>query len=210
MLIEKIMKQDVITVSPSTSVSAARNLLTQHRIRHLPVLNEWGAIVGLVSDRDIRQFLPSPLDADEEHWKTAYATPVSSIMNEQFPLCSPSDFIEDIATTFIREKINCMPVVSASTLVGIVTTSDLLRRLVSLTCSNIPSSRIDLRGPKTNETILLLTELIAQSKLPLISFIIIEEESSLDSQIYVLRVRTMDTKNFTLTLQAKGFDILCP
>ncbi|MGL4523098.1 MAG: hypothetical protein ACRCWQ_11145, partial [Bacilli bacterium] len=102
------------------------------------------------------------------------------------------------------------PVVARGELIGIVTTSDLLRRLVSLTCSPIPSTRIDVLGPKTNDAVLTLIQTIADYKIPLISFIITEDETNSEQQIYVLRIRSMDTHSITQTLQEKGFDILCP
>lgn len=57
--VRELMTPTPISVSPRTSVDEARALMQQHRMRHLPVLDN-ERLVGMVSDRDIRLVLPSP------------------------------------------------------------------------------------------------------------------------------------------------------
>src|SRR5262245_15059071 len=59
MQISEVMSRSVITAPPDMSLALAQRLMADHRLRHLPVVQE-GQLVGLVSDRDLRQALPSP------------------------------------------------------------------------------------------------------------------------------------------------------
>src|SRR5262249_62173051 len=59
MQISNVMTHSVITAPPDMSLALAQRLMDDHRIRHLPVVQE-EQLVGLVSDRDLRQALPSP------------------------------------------------------------------------------------------------------------------------------------------------------
>ena len=60
MTIRELMTGGLITVRRETSVQAARDLMTKEQIRHLPVTDPQGNLVGIVTDRDIRLNLPSP------------------------------------------------------------------------------------------------------------------------------------------------------
>ena len=66
MLVGKRMKSNPITVGPHDSFRHAMNLIRQRGIRHLPVLDS-GRLVGIVTDRDIRQASPSPATSLEMH-----------------------------------------------------------------------------------------------------------------------------------------------
>ena len=59
MQMSEVMTRSVITAPPGMSLALAQRLMDDHHIRHLPVVQE-GQLVGLVSDRDLRQALPSP------------------------------------------------------------------------------------------------------------------------------------------------------
>ncbi len=62
MLVEKIMKKNVITLSSTATVLEALQLLQEHRIRHIPIIDKEKHVIGIVSDRDVRVASPSILD----------------------------------------------------------------------------------------------------------------------------------------------------
>lgn len=59
------MSRDVITLSPQDKIESALKLLNEHRIRHIPITNDEEQVVGIVSDRDIRDAAPSILAAEQ-------------------------------------------------------------------------------------------------------------------------------------------------
>ncbi|MGL4820792.1 MAG: CBS and ACT domain-containing protein [Bacilli bacterium] len=210
MFIHTVMSSEVITAEPTMSVGKAKQLLNQHRIRHLPIVSQNTALVGIISDRDLRSFLPSTSDKNENALKEALATPIEHIMLRNVSVCHPNDFVEDVALTFMREKINCMPVMQNGVLTGIVTTSDLLRTFVSLTCSNVPSTRLDLCGPNTSAAMLALMETITSCGVDVVSLLNVPHESNHTWHRFVVRVRTMQTSELIAKLEAKGFHVECP
>jgi acetoin utilization protein AcuB len=109
-------------------VDEARALMQQHRIRHLPVLED-GRLVGIVSDRDIRLVLPSPatsLSVYEIGYLLTRLT-VGEIMT-YFPVTIGADRLMDEAVKrMLAYKVDALPVVEHGKLIGIVTRTNLLQ-----------------------------------------------------------------------------------
>lgn len=144
MLIEEIMHRQVHTVGPETTLKQALQLLQEHRIRHLPVM-EGERLLGIVTDRDLREAGPSilgnPPQDDTLH------QPVSSIMKKEVITAHPLDFIEDAARLMYEHRIGCLPVLQEGRLVGIVTQTDVLHTLIELFGVNRPSQRVEIEVP---------------------------------------------------------------
>jgi acetoin utilization protein AcuB len=102
--------------------------MQQHRIRHLPVLED-GRLVGIVSDRDIRLVLPSPatsLSVYEIGYLLTRLT-VGEIMT-YFPVTIGADRLMDEAVKrMLAYKVDALPVVEHGKLIGIVTRTNLLQ-----------------------------------------------------------------------------------
>lgn len=64
MLVEEIMKTEVITLSPEETIETALKLLHENHIRHLPIVDENNEVIGIVSDRDVRDASPSIFEED--------------------------------------------------------------------------------------------------------------------------------------------------
>jgi len=119
------MKKDVVFVNPSTSIAEARKFMREFGIRHIPVV-ESGKMAGIVSDGDI--LLASTL---REGRIDVPDRPVSSIMSRNVVTCFPTSSLRDIAAAMIRLQISCIPVVIDQRILGIVTSTDLLRIIAS-------------------------------------------------------------------------------
>jgi acetoin utilization protein AcuB len=114
------MSRDLETTSPDVALVDALEIMERRRIRHLPVLDD-EKLVGLLSDRDTRRCL-------ETDQKSADATCVRDVMTpaKKLRCVAASTTVRDAAELICREKINSLPVVMKDTLVGIVTSEDLL------------------------------------------------------------------------------------
>jgi acetoin utilization protein AcuB len=119
------MKREVVFVKPTTSIVEARRLMREFSIRHIPVV-ESGELSGILSDGDI--LLASTL---REGRIDVPDRPVSSIMCMNVVTCFPNSPVKDIAATMIKLQISCIPVVIDRRILGIVTSTDLLRILSS-------------------------------------------------------------------------------
>jgi acetoin utilization protein AcuB len=141
------MTQDLVTLSPEASVAEALTLCRERRIRHIPIVEE-GRLVGIVSDRDLRDASPALGDADRA--STLQEIRLGDVMTREVSTADPQDPIENAAQEMYELKIGSLPVVAEEDeekLLGIVTSSDVMRALVMLAGLPEPGCRIEVRAP---------------------------------------------------------------
>jgi CBS domain-containing protein len=124
------MSRQVIAIEESSSIAKVHAAMDEYRFRHLPVIDELGKVVGLLSQRDLLRAEPSTLspdhDAEDEVFKAT--TKVDSIMLRDVITIGPDDPLADAARVLLERNIGSLPVVrSNGSLVGIVTRTDFLR-----------------------------------------------------------------------------------
>ena len=128
----EVMTEDPATISMAATVSEAARLLHSLDVRHLPVVDDEGTLVGMLSDRDLRA-LAFPEVIGEQYVgevQTALEAPVSSIMSSNVVAVELEDDVSVIIELMLDHKIGAIPVVdSDESLVGIVSYVDLLRLL---------------------------------------------------------------------------------
>ena len=129
------MHKDVHVAHPHDSVEHARELCERHRVNQLPVLAN-GALVGIVTDRDLRDAFPSVAEQvahpGRAHRETA-STRVEDVMTANVLTIGEHDSIERAATIMRRERVGALPVLRNDRVVGILTRTDLLNALIALT-----------------------------------------------------------------------------
>ena len=134
MRVQDVMTADPSTVLPTDSLRTARDRMAAAGCRRLPVVDEAGLIVGIITDRDVRLALNSPL-VMRERWQDDLLldhTGVDACMTVD-PICiAPDASLEDAIDLLLAHKISGLPVVEGGRLVGIVTVTDLLRALLQL------------------------------------------------------------------------------
>jgi acetoin utilization protein AcuB len=122
-----------ITVTPEDRVSTALQRMRGSRIRHLPVVSESNQLVGIVTDRDVRQASASDashLAAHELTYLLDQMT-VNDIMTRQVVTVRKDTPIVEAGHILLEKKFGCLPVVDEDrTLVGIITVTDLLHAFV--------------------------------------------------------------------------------
>lgn len=122
-----IMTSNPLTISASETVGQADDLMSENRIRQLPVVREH-ELVGIVTDRDMRSFLDAAILSNPQAREKALATEVQEIMTTNPLALSPNDDLQEAVELLIEEKIGGIPVVDeVEGLVGIVTYVDVLR-----------------------------------------------------------------------------------
>ncbi len=135
MLVKDWMTLDPITVTPDTSVMKASQLMKENNIRRLPVVDDGGKVVGIVSDRDLKEASPSKattLDVHELYYLLSELK-VKDIMSKKVYTIKPTDTVEKAAVIMLEHKITGLPVVEDGKLVGILTQGDVFRVLTSIT-----------------------------------------------------------------------------
>jgi acetoin utilization protein AcuB len=106
--------------------------MEEHRINQLPVVRD-GHLVGIVTDRDLRDAYPSVLaDPLRKQAPDPHGVKVQSVMTANVLTLAPTDGIVAAASLMRRERVGAVPIVDGKRLVGILTRSDLLEALVAL------------------------------------------------------------------------------
>lgn len=153
----QIMTRKVITVKAGTAISDAANLMLQHRISGLPVVDDAGRLLGIISEGDFMRRSEIGTQGPRIRWldflmgagKSAsdfvreHGRKVSEIMTQESLCIATEDMpLEQIVQLMERRNIKRVPVVRGDTLVGIVTRSDLLRAVASL-ARDVPDPTAD-------------------------------------------------------------------
>ena len=129
MQVREWMSPDPVTVTPQTTVADARQLLSEHGFRHLPVV-DGGVLVGIVSDRDVA-INPRALRAAVRRHTVGDLVdddrPVEAVMSHAPHVIDAEATLEAAARLLVSRQINALPVVDDSrALVGIITSVDCL------------------------------------------------------------------------------------
>ncbi len=133
MLVRDYMTSPTLTINPSTKVEEALRLMRERKIRRLPVTNNTGLLVGIVSERDLLHVSPSPATS-LSIWELNYLVMkmhVSEIMTKQVLVVQPGDQLERAAELMLEKKVGGLPVVDDhNELVGIITETDIFRAFI--------------------------------------------------------------------------------
>jgi acetoin utilization protein AcuB len=127
MKVVDVMTKNPLAMTPSETIGEADEVMTEHRIRQLPVV-EGSALLGIITDRDIRSFLADSPLLDSARREKALGTEIREVMTAHPLTLSPDDTLRDAVELLVEDKIGGIPVVDeAEGLVGIVTYVDVLR-----------------------------------------------------------------------------------
>ena len=132
-LVKEWMTPDPITITSDTTLDEAYELIIKNPIRRLPVVDD-DQLKGIVTWGDVREARPSDatsVSIFEIHHMLS-RTSVSKIMTFDPYTVSPDDSIGKAAHLMHKHRITCLPVVEDDTLVGIITTSDILRVVIKV------------------------------------------------------------------------------
>jgi acetoin utilization protein AcuB len=134
MLIKDWMTKDPITITENTSMIKAIHIMSERRFRRLPVVAA-GQLVGMVTDRDLKEASPSKattLDVHELYYLLAELQ-VKEIMSRNPVSVSEDDTVEHAAQIMLEHTISGLPVVDGSgQVVGIITQSDVFRAFMDI------------------------------------------------------------------------------
>jgi CBS domain-containing protein len=129
--VRSLMHTPLITVTPEMSLAEAHHLMRAHHIRHLPVVMGPGyqRLVGMLTDRDLREATPSPATTLTRGRIAAQlaTTAVQTCMTTQVLCIGPEAELAQAARLLVERRIGCLPVVDHGTLVGMVTEIDCLQ-----------------------------------------------------------------------------------
>lgn len=208
MLVEQIMETNVITLPPSATIAKALSLLQIHRIRHIPIVDTDRKVVGIVSDRDVRDASPSIFDSDSENIELQ--NEIRTIMSHPVVTIHPLDFVEEIAKIFYDEEFAALPVVQNNQLVGMVTEKDMLYTLIQLTGTHVQGSHLEIKVPHRPGIFSEVTSILGNRKVNIVSVLIYPYMDDPNYKVIVFRIQTINPTPVIKDLKQSGFELLWP
>jgi CBS domain-containing protein len=132
-VVKEIMMGSPVTLTPEDTLDLANDIICLGRIRHIPIL-DGKRLVGLLSDRDLMGAAATRIFGLRQKTKSALLKTVliKDVMKKRPTTVTPNTKITDAAHLMADKKIGCVPVVSNEALVGLVTTTDILRYVEQL------------------------------------------------------------------------------
>jgi len=127
--VRDLMTDRVYTLGPQDDLEELLELMDDHRIRHVPVVDRDGDLVGLVSQRDLARGALGPQDALplSVQQELLRRRKVREIMSTEIETVDPDVALDAAAQMMLESKIGCLPVVEGEHLVGILTEADFVR-----------------------------------------------------------------------------------
>ena len=197
MLVARRMSRDPIAIAPEASIQEAIELMKEHSIRHLPVVDGEERLVGWVSDTDLRGVFIASMIEELTVGDVMIADPIT---------VSSSDVLEQAALLITKHKIGGMPVLEDGKLVGIITVVDILEAFVDIMGVLASSSRLDVRLGDSRHAFQEVSRIIQEHDGEVISVGILSQEPP--ERIYSFRIEKCDTEPLRQALEEQGIEVV--
>src|ERR671926_1242240 len=197
------MTRDVVTLGPDSSAAEAWGVCQELRITHLPIV-EAGRLVGLVSDRDLRDISP-PRGSGGERDTLAWVS-LRDVMSTNLITIHPLDTIEHAAREIYDRKIGCLPVVAEGELVGIITSSDMMRTLIELIGAHGIGSWVEVEVPNQPGMLANVTDVIRDRQVN-IAGVFLAPAPRASNRLIVLRLETTNPTGTVRSLEEAGYKV---
>ncbi len=195
------MTREVVTLGPEASAGEALGVCREKGIRHVPIVEE-GRLIGLVSDRDLRDVSPPRGGRDQEN--TLSWVRVRDIMSTDLVTIGPLDTIDHVAREIYERKIGCLPVVDGRELVGIITSQDMMRTMIELTGAHVRGSWMEVEVPNQPGALANVTDAIRDRQVN-IAGVFLGPAQKATHRVIVLRLETTSPKGVARTLDEAGY-----
>lgn len=147
MLVKDRMTPNPITIQPETTHKQASELMKEHNVHHLPVVDKQGRLVGIVVEEDLLAAQPSPattLSIYEIHGLLSRLQ-VKQIMAHPVYTTTPDCPLEEAARLMLDQGTGCLPVMQEDKIIGIITDTDIFKSLVALLGGGEDGARFTLQ-----------------------------------------------------------------
>lgn len=210
MYVGRIMNTYLMTVPPDTNLQKAKEIIDEKRIHHLLVVDKTGNLIGIVSDRDVKQSSASPATALSVHELNYLLTQltVESIMAKKIITISPGTTIERAALIMQKNRINALPVIEDEKLVGIITSTDVMRVLLRAIGFGEGSARFAVLVEDRVGIIAEVSRILKDQQISIRSLVTWPEKDYSGIYQLVMRVASKDKDDAVSALSNQGFKVL--
>lgn len=204
------MKTNLVTISPETSIFKAREMMNEHKISHLLVTDGKAHLLGIVTDRDLKQAWASPATTLTVHELTYVLQKLTAanVMTKDVITGTPDMTIERAARIMFDNKIGALPVLKDDKLVGLITTSDLTEILLTALGMSDDSRRLSLLVKDRVGVLADVGKHMAQAGINIRSVLFVPLRSHQDYWQLILRFHLNNFQKATEVLKDAGFKVL--
>lgn len=209
MYVGTIMRTNLITVSPKTSLVKAREIIQEKKISHLLVVDDRKKLVGIISDRDLKQNWASPATSLSTHELTYLLekVEVSMIMIKTVVTIPTSTTIERAAYIMQQSRISALPVMEDGELAGIITSTDVMGVLLEAIGISDDSVRLSVFVRDSIGKLAEVAESLRDAAVNIQSLISFPEHDHPGVFQLVIRVAGSDGDIAAAALTKKGFKV---
>jgi acetoin utilization protein AcuB len=213
MFIDKSMTREVITIRPEATLLEARAKMDANHIRHLPVVKEDNAVIGIITDRDLRSALPSVFLTGLENPKEReriLELKVGDVMIKNPVTISPMNTLEDAIMMMHKMHKGAFPVVdNEGKLKGIISTRDLIRAFINVLGIENPGTLLCIEVEDKIGQMKKIVDAITEEKISFGSILVARhwEEGKRAIFPYLL---TSNVAKIKKKLEVLGFTLLNP
>jgi acetoin utilization protein AcuB len=195
MFVRQRMTRNPVTVTPKAMLSTAREKMTAGQFRHVPVVQE-GVLVGMLTDRDLRQYV-----GVEER------TRIEAAMTETPLSVAPTLPVEEATKLLLTHHISGLPVLESGQLIGIITTSDILRAFLDLTGATAEQSLRVHIAAQAGTTLMEAAQVLTQAGGEVLSMGTYGDLTE-NQRTGLVRVRGLDASATSTVLRQNGYTVL--
>ncbi len=209
--IKERIQRNPVTINPNATFFNAWNLIREKGIRHLPVVDKNNRLVGIVTDRDIRQAAPSSATSLSVHELnyllgmlkvSAFMTP-----KEKLITITPETLVEEAVQLMRDNKIGCLPVLEDKKLYGIFSETDALDLLTDVFGLRQKGTRLTIALEDKPGSLLGILEIFSRYKVNVISLVspsfMVEGK-----RVAAVRIKTEEYKSIVKDLEKAGYPVL--
>lgn len=210
MYVGRIMHTDLVTVTPDTTLVQARDIIAEKQIKHLLVVDKNEELIGIISDRDLKQSWASPataLSAHELNYLLVKLT-VEMIMIKKIITIPPGTTVERAAQIMQENRISALPVVDDKKLVGIITTTDVMEVLLVGIGFDRESARFSVIVGDRVGVVAEVTHILKESQVNIRSLFTWPDKKHPGIYQLVMRVAAEDKDRAITAIKEGGFNVL--
>lgn len=201
------MQKNTVTIHAEETIGTALKLMLETDVRYLPVVDDSGNLLGLVTDREVKDASPSIFHQNEH--PEDFEKPVSTIMKNAVFTAHPLDIAEELSTIFYEHSISCIPVLEDNKLVGLVTEREMLHAFIQLTGTHQPGSHLEVAVPNEAGQLAKVASVLKDFHLN-ISSVLVYPSHDEKEKIVVFRVGTMNPLPVIEHLIDHGYEVKWP
>lgn len=204
------MKTNLITVSPETSIFKAREMMDAHKISHLPVTDGRARLLGILTDRNLKEAWASPATTLSVHELTyvLQKLTVANVMTKKVITATPDMTIERAARLLHDHKIGALPVLKDDRLVGIITRTDLMEVLLQALGMSDDSRRISLLVKDRIGILAEVGKLLADAQINIRSVVFVPLRGQADVWQVILRFGMQSYEKAVQILKHAGYNVV--